>query len=91
MTIFLIIVSILWGMLIFLHTREEFSLISSIIFGLLSTVFWPLLLLTAVIVQIVNRCKKSSPDFVEDEGELNLQETLEEQIRKNLIEKKNEQ
>lgn len=91
MTIFLIIVSILWGMLIFLHTREEFSLISSIIFGLLSTVFWPLLLLAAVIVQIVNHCKKSSPDFVEDEGELNPQEILEEQIRKNLIEKKNEQ
>lgn len=87
MLVFYIVISILWGLLIFLSTFREYRWYSSLIFSIAGILFWPLFILVAVIIELVRVFKKDNSDNeVSDEAK---RESVLEYIRENIT--KNEQ
>ena len=87
MLVFYIVISILWGLLIFLSTFREYRWYSSLIFSIAGILFWPLFILVAVIRELVRVFKKDNSDNeVSDEAK---RESVLEYIRENIT--KNEQ
>ena len=62
MLTFYIVISILWGILIFLNTFKEYKWYSSLIFSIVGILFWPVFILAAIIVEIIRLCKNEEPD-----------------------------
>lgn len=80
MLVFYIIVSILWGILVFLYAKKQLGVGWSVITGGLSAVFWPIILLAAVIIEIRNTVHPKE-DTSHDDIESFLENSIKEQIR----------
>ena len=57
-----IVISILWGILIFLNTFKEYKWYSTVIFSIVGILFWPGFILAAIIVEIIRLCKNEKYD-----------------------------
>lgn len=80
MLIFYIIVSVLWGILVFLYAKKQLGVGWSVITGGLSIIFWPIILLVAVILEIRNAIH-SKEDTSHFDVESFLENSVKEQIR----------
>lgn len=79
-----IVISILWGLLIFLSTFKEYRWYSSLIFSVVGILFWPLFILTAVIIEIVRLCKKDKVSIDTEISDDVKRESVLEYIRENI-------
>ena len=58
MFIFYLIISILWGVLIFLHSFKELGYVVSIIFTIATIFIWPVFIPISIVIEIVNLSKE---------------------------------
>lgn len=79
-----IVISILWGLLIFLSTFQEYKWYSSLIFSIFGILFWPLFILIAVIIEIVRLCKSKKIDIETEVSDNVKRENVLEYIRENI-------
>ena len=79
MFIFYLIISILWGVLIFLHSFKELGYVVSIIFTIATIFIWPVFIPISIIIEIVNLSKEKK----EDPAKL-TEEDLINRVRENL-------
>ena len=79
MFIFYLIISILWGVLIFLHSFKELGYVVSIIFTIATIFIWPVFIPISIVIEIVNlsKEKKEDPTKLTEEDLINrVRETL---------------
>lgn len=62
MFIFYLIISILWGVLIFLHSFKELGYVASIIFTIVTIFIWPVFIPISIVIEIVNLSKEKKED-----------------------------
>ena len=62
MFIFYLIISILWGVLIFLHSFKELGYVVSIIFTIVTIFIWPVFIPISIVIEIVNLSKEKKED-----------------------------
>ena len=62
MFIFYLIISILWGVLIFLHSFKELGYVVSIIFTIATIFIWPVFIPISIVIEIVNLSKEKKED-----------------------------
>ena len=79
-----IVISILWGILIFLNTFKEYKWYSSIIFSIVGILFWPVFILAAIIVEIIRLCKNEEHDVDSSVSDEMKRESVLEYIRENI-------
>ena len=79
-----IVISILWGILIFLNTFKEYKWYSSLIFSIVGILFWPVFILAAIVVEIVRLCKKETHDVDSSSSDEITSESVLEYIRENI-------
>lgn len=79
-----IVISILWGILIFLNTFKEYKWYSSLIFSIIGILFWPVFILAAIIVEIIRLCKNEEPDVDSSTSDEMKRESVLEYIRENI-------
>ena len=88
MLTFYIVISILWGILIFLNTFKEYKWYSTVIFSIVGILFWPGFILAAIIVEIIRLYKNEEPDVDPSTSDEMKRESVLEYIREK--NKKNE-
>ena len=79
MFIFYLIISILWGVLIFLRSFKELGYVASIIFTIATIFIWPVFIPISIVIEIVNlsKEKKEDPTKLTEEDLINrVRETL---------------
>lgn len=81
MTIFYIVISVLWGILVFLTTFKEYKWYA-IIFGVVSIIVWPIFIVAAIITEIIKLCKSKKND--ENISDAVNQDTLINYIKDNI-------
>lgn len=79
-----IVISILWGILIFLNTFKEYKWYSSLIFSIVGILFWPVFILAAIVVEIVRLCKNEKHDVDSSSSDEITSESVLEYIRENI-------
>ena len=79
-----IVISILWGILIFLNTFKEYKWYSSLIFSIVGVLFWPVFILAAIVVEIVRLCKNEKYDVDSSTSDEMKRESVLEYIRENI-------
>ena len=79
-----IVISILWGILIFLNTFKEYKWYSSLIFSIVGILFWPVFILVAIVVEIVRLCKNEKHDVDSSSSDEITSESVLEYIRENI-------
>ena len=79
-----VVISILWGILIFLNTFKECKWYSSLIFSIVGILFWPVFILAAIIVEIVRLCKNEESDVNSLASDEMKRESVLEYIRENI-------
>lgn len=79
-----IVISILWGILIFLNTFKEYKWYSSLIFSIVGILFWPGFILAAIVVEIIRLCKNEKYDVDSTASNEMKQESVLEYIRENI-------
>ena len=79
-----IVISILWGILIFLNTFKEYKWYSSLIFSIVGVLFWPVFILAAIVVEIVRLCKNEKYDVDSSSSDEMKRESVLEYIRENI-------
>lgn len=84
MLTFYIVISILWGILIFLNTFKEYKWYSSLIFSIVGILFWPVFILAAIVVEIVRLCKNEEPVVDPSTSDEMKRESVLEYIRENI-------
>ena len=62
MFIFYLIISILWGVLIFLRSFKELGYVVSIIFTIATIFIWPVFIPISIVIEIVNLSKEKKED-----------------------------
>ena len=62
MFIFYLIISILWGVLNFLHSFKELGYVVSIIFTIATIFIWPVFIPISIVIEIVNLSKEKKED-----------------------------
>ena len=62
MFIFYLIISILWGVLIFLHSFKELGYVASIKFTIVTIFIWPVFIPISIVIEIVNLSKEKKED-----------------------------
>ena len=62
MFIFYLIISILWGVLIFLHSFKELGYVASIILTIATIFIWPVFIPISIVIEIVNLSKEKKED-----------------------------
>ena len=84
MLTFYIVISILWGILIFLNTFKEYKWYSSLIFSIVGILLWPVFILAAIIVEIIRLCKNERLDVDSSVSDEMKRESVLEYIRENI-------
>ena len=84
MLTFYIVISILWGILIFLNTFKEYKWYSSLIFSIVGILLWPVFILAAIVVEIVRLCKNEKYDVDSSSSDEMKSESVLEYIRENI-------
>ena len=79
-----IVISILWGILIFLNTFKEYKWYSSLIFSIVGVLFWPVFILAAIVVEIIRLCKNEELDVDSSASDEMKKESVLEYIRENI-------
>ena len=79
-----VVISILWGILIFLNAFKECKWYSSLIFSIVGILFWPVFILAAIIVEIVRLCKNEESDVNSSASDEMKRESVLEYIRENI-------
>ena len=79
-----IVISILWGILIFLNTFKEYKWYSTMIFSIIGILFWPVFILAAIIVEIIRLCKNEELDVDSSVSDEMKRESVLEYIRENI-------
>ena len=79
-----VVISILWGILIFLNPFKECKWYSSLIFSIVGILFWPVFILAAIIVEIVRLCKNEESDVNSSVSDEMKRESVLEYIRENI-------
>ena len=62
MFIFYLIISILWGVLIFLRSFKKLGYVASIIFTIATIFIWPVFIPISIVIEIVNLSKEKKED-----------------------------
>ena len=62
MFIFYLIISILWGVLVFLHSFKELGYVASIILTVATIFIWPVFIPISIVIEIVNLSKEKKED-----------------------------
>ena len=62
MFIFYLIISVLWGILVFLHSFKEFGYVASIIFSLVSIFIWPVFIPISIVIKLINLSKEKNTE-----------------------------
>lgn len=84
MLTFYIVISILWGILIFLNTFKEYKWYSTVIFSIAGILFWPGFILAAIVVEIIRLCKNEKHDVDSSASDEMKQESVLKYIRENI-------
>lgn len=84
MLTFYIVISILWGILIFLNTFKEYKWYSTAIFSIVGILFWPGFILAAIVVEIIRLCKNEKYDVDSTASDEMKRESVLEYIRENI-------
>ena len=71
MFIFYLIISILWGVLIFLHSFKELGYIASIIFTIATIFIWPVFIPISIEIVNLSKEKKEDPTKLTEEDLIN--------------------
>ena len=79
-----VVISILWGILIFLNTFKEYKWYSTVIFSIVGILFWPGFILAAIVVEIIRLCKNEKHDVDSTARDEMKRESVLEYIRENI-------
>lgn len=79
-----VVISILWGILIFLNTFKEYKWYSTVIFSIVGILFWPGFILAAIVVEIIRLCKNEKHDVDSSASDEMKMESVLEYIRENI-------